>query len=192
MRMGGVVTALTALILTALTPARAEAPAGTALPCELQISLLAKVLSFDRSLQPRDGVVDIVVLYQADYPEGTRTKEDFMRAARAVAPGNGTRLRFKAVQIEGNPGYRTIFTQLPGQIAYITPMRGLDVSAMARAAAAEGVRTVSGVPEYVYDGIALTFGIKGARPAIYVNLATARAQGSDLSSQLLKLANVVE
>jgi hypothetical protein len=72
------------------------------------------------------------------------------------------------------------------------PLRGLDISALTRAAAASGVRTFSGVPEYVYEGVSVTVGTRQGRPVIYVNLKTARAQGSDFSSQLLKLANVIE
>ncbi len=162
------------------------------LPCALQLTLLGKVLSFDRTLTSRTTVLEIGVLYQADYPESEAAKADFMRATKTLAAANTMQLRFKPINIEGKPGFRDVFRALNVEAVYVMPLRGLDISALTRAAAASGVRTFSGVPEYVYEGVSVTVGTRQGRPVIYVNLKTARAQGSDFSSQLLKLANVIE
>jgi hypothetical protein len=165
---------------------------GDPLPCPLQLTLLSKVLSFDRTLSGHNGVVEVAVLYQGDYPQSEAAKSEFMRATRSFANANGIQLRFKAVQLEGNQNFRDVFASLRIDAVYVMPLRALDVGDLARAAAAAGVRTFSGMPDYVYEGIGVTVGNKAGRPAVYINLQTARAQGSDFSSQLLKLANVID
>lgn len=180
------------VVVVPIKPAGAELNTGAPLPCGLQLTLLSKVLSFDRSLAGRSGGLDIVVLYQADYPESETAKAEFMRAARALSNGGGAGFRFKVVRIEGKPNFRDIFAALEADAVYVLPLRGLDVQALVRAAAAQKIRTFSGTPEYVYEGVSVTMGNKQGRPAIYINLPTSKAQGSDFSSQLLKLANVVE
>jgi hypothetical protein len=52
--------------------------------------------------------------------------------------------------------------------------------------------TFTGVPLYVEQGVALSIGIVRERPQIIVNLAATRAEGSDFTSQLLRLCKVIE
>ena len=52
-------------------------------------------------------------------------------------------------------------------------------------------RTITGVPEYVDQGLAVGIGIRRDRPLIIVNLEQARAEGAAFSSQLLALARIV-
>jgi hypothetical protein len=55
-----------------------------------------------------------------------------------------------------------------------------------------GVRTVTGVPHYVEDGLGIGIDLRGGRPEIMVNLVASRAEGGDLDAQLLKLARIVQ
>lgn len=184
--------AIVCLCLLPASTASGVAESVAPLSSNLQLTLLGKVLSFDRSLGARTNALDVAILYQADFPESEQAKIAFMRAARASAEASGATLRFKPVILEGKPSFRDVFAAIDADVAYVMPLRGLDVSKLAVAAAGSGVRTFSGVPEYVYDGVSVTLGVKHGRPAIFVNLKTARAQGSDFSSQLLKLAQVIE
>lgn len=192
MTLRRLIAALLCLCLLPVNTLTAELKNIAPLPSALQIKLLGKVLSFDRSLDSHSGVVEIGVIYQADYPESEAAKVELIRASRGLASPGGMQLRFKPIQIEGKPNFRDVFNAVTVQAVYVMPLRGLDVNALTRAASAAGVRTFSGVPDYVYEGIAVTVGTREGRPAIYVNLKAARAQGSDFSSQLLKLANVVD
>lgn len=76
-------------------------------------------------------------------------------------------------------------------VVYVTPLRSVDVAEIARISRSRGLRTVTGVPEYVEEGIAVGIGERKARPLIIINLRGARAEGSDFSSQLLNLARIV-
>jgi hypothetical protein len=179
------------LIAGLLFCSEAAAAQGT-LPDGLQVSLLQKVLTFDRALVASGGTVEVAVIYQSDYPQSAAAKAAFMRAATAASAQAGIKLRFRAVNIEGTMRFEDVFTVAGAQVAYLMPLRGIDVKSLSRAAASRGVRTASAVADYVYEGVSVTLGVKAGRPSININLKSCRSQGSDFSSQLLKLATVVE
>ncbi len=76
-------------------------------------------------------------------------------------------------------------------ILYITPLRATGIKEIIRACGAGKILTLTGVPEYVTDGVAIGIGIKGEKPRILINITSAKNEGSDFSSQLLKLAMVI-
>lgn len=182
------------LICLCLIPSKGAAlwDGSQPLPVNLQLTLLGKILSFDRTLSSRSGVVEIAVLYQGNYPASEAAKAELMRAAAGLNASGPLRLRFRPIRLESTASFPHVFSATNVHAVYVMPLRGLDVRALTRAAAADGVRTFSGVPEYVYEGVAVTVGSRQGRPAIYVSLAAAKAQGSDFSSQLLKLATVID
>ena len=77
-------------------------------------------------------------------------------------------------------------------VVYVTPLRGVELHPLVRTARAAGMTTFTGVPLYVEQGVALSIGIVRERPQIIVNLAATRAEGSDFTSQLLRLCKVIE
>lgn len=52
--------------------------------------------------------------------------------------------------------------------------------------------TFTGVPKYVEQGIAVGIGIQDRKPKIHINLSASKAEGAEFSSQLLKLAEIVD
>jgi hypothetical protein len=77
-------------------------------------------------------------------------------------------------------------------VVYLTPVRAVDVRRLAQSLGAAGILSVTGVPDYVGQGIAVGVGRRGDRPRIMVDLAAARAAGSEFAAQLLKLAEVMQ
>jgi hypothetical protein len=77
-------------------------------------------------------------------------------------------------------------------VVYLTPVRGVELDPITSAARAGGMTTFTGVPLYVEQGLALSVGIVRERPQIIVNLPATRAEGSDFTSQLLRLCKVIE
>ena len=75
-------------------------------------------------------------------------------------------------------------------LLYITPLRAVDVGAVATTASNAGVTTVTGVPQYIAQGVAVGVRLQRDRPRILINLQGARLQGADFAAELLKLADV--
>jgi hypothetical protein len=50
---------------------------------------------------------------------------------------------------------------------------------------------VTGVPDYVRRGVAVGIGVVQDKPQVLINLAAARAEGSDFDASLLRIATIL-
>ncbi|MFL5494852.1 MAG: YfiR/HmsC family protein [Gemmatimonadales bacterium] len=76
------------------------------------------------------------------------------------------------------------------RVAYVTPLRAVPTSDVAAATREHQVVSVTGVVQYVEEGLAVAVDAKGERPQIVINLAASRAEGAAFAGQLLKLARL--
>jgi hypothetical protein len=77
------------------------------------------------------------------------------------------------------------------RVLYVAPLRAVAIEEIIAISRARKITTLTGVPEFVEKGIALGVALRAERPLILVHLASARAEGADFNSQLLKLARVL-
>jgi hypothetical protein len=77
-------------------------------------------------------------------------------------------------------------------LIYVAPLRAYDVTKISNLSKKLKILTLTGVNEYIDFGLSITIGVKGDKPQIIINLPSAKAEGADFSSQLLKLATVIE
>lgn len=178
-----------ALIFSFL-PVRPEAVAAQemAVPVEVQIPLLLKILSFDRSLGSPTGPLVIGVLYQGKYRASADAAEQVRRSART----SGREVEIVALDQDVTDDLSEAMTRHHVRVLYVSPLRAVDLKAVWELSRKLGVRTVTGVPQYVEDGLGIGIDLKGGRPEIVVNLLASRGEGADLDAQLLKLARIVE
>lgn len=173
--------AIAVLLATALTAAAAEAP----IPVDVQLALFTKIWKLDRNFAD-DGEVTVAILYQESHRPSAAVNAAILSWAR-TAP----HVRFVQVAIDEVPSMSELLSTLNVDVFYVTPMRGIDVAAIARVARTRHIRTITGVPDYVYQGIAVGLGVRNDRPLIMINVAAARAEGSAFQAQLLQLALLV-
>ena len=69
--------------------------------------------------------------------------------------------------------------------------RERNVAEIATITRRRGIRSITGVPEYVEPGIAVGIGLRNNRPLIIINFLGAQAEGASFSSKLLSLARIV-
>lgn len=167
---------------------------GALVPANLQAVLFSKILSFDRNLTSRAGErLDVLVLYQAEFPESQRMAENFSKAflGAGLADIAGRPLVLTMLPFTKIDDLQAALATYNADIIYIAPLRAVNVRRLTRAMGARS-RTISPVRGYVEDGAAIGVELRAGKPHIVVNLNAARAQGMDLSAQLLKLAEVIE
>jgi len=180
--------------LLSFTPPQVLTAQEMALPVETQWSLFDRILGFDRTFQERtrDELVMGVLLQ-----EGNRTsrnaRDEFLRASRSVPSRTlrPERIRFVSLEATSALELRRRLEEEGVDLLYVTPLRAHDISRVSQVSEDLGVVTMTGVREYVEDGIGLGLGVRGGRPEILVNLEVCRRAGMDLSSELLKLATVL-
>jgi hypothetical protein len=170
----------------------AAAPAARAqevsVPVRVQVPLLLRIMTFDRNLPARSsGDLRIAVLYQSR----NRTSQVIAdEVARAIGSTPGAEA--VGIDLDNIADLRTVLVQSRARVLYVSPLRGIDIGSIVRVSRETGVTTITGVPRYVDEGIAIGLDLKADRPEIIVNLEGARAEGADFTAQLLKLARVVQ
>jgi hypothetical protein len=172
-----------AVVLTAFLalPAAAVEPA---VPAQVQAAIIAKLWQFDRNFV-HHGDLTLAVLYQ------TKFRISFVAAHDLCHEFEAARLPVRCVFIDVVDDS----TPLPLQgidAAYIAPLRAVNVEALLGLLRTKRIRTVTAVNDYVLTGAAVGLALRGDHAEIVVNLPASRAEGSDFSSQLLRLARIVE
>jgi hypothetical protein len=172
-----------AVLLMALLalPAIAVEPA---VPPQVQAAIIAKLWQFDRNFVPH-GQLALAVLYQ------TKFRISFVAAHDLCHEFEAARLPVRCIFIDITDDATPIPLQA-FDAAYIAPLRAVNVEALFVALRLRRIRTVTAVNEYVIAGAAVGLDLRGDHAEIVVNLPAARAEGSDFSSQLLRLARIVE
>jgi hypothetical protein len=173
--------------------ARPVAAQEATLPVDLQMVLFSQVMRFDRNFADREDEVVLAVLYQSGFRESVETRSQVFEAFGGEGAFAGRPLRIIGIDVGDNDTKRSLLRMLPRGInlLYLAPVRSFDVSSVAEAANELGIPTITGVPDYVDQGLAIGVRREQGRPRILVNLESALATGSDLSSELLKLARIV-
>lgn len=181
------------IILIFLGTARFHAQ-GMVVPVKLQLALFLKILPFDRNLKDRVGdEIVFAVLYQNNFGISYNAKEGLLKVVKesSIKKIEGIPFRFVLIDIE-ETNLAEAITRDNVDILYITPLRAVEIEKITNLSRAQKIMTLTGVPDYVESGLAVGVGVKGEKPLIIINLKAAKAEGADFSSQLLKLAKVIE
>jgi hypothetical protein len=77
-------------------------------------------------------------------------------------------------------------------IIYVTPLRAFNIDKITNLSQSYKILTLTAIPDYVAKGISIGFDIYKQQPKILINIRSSKAEGYEFSSQLLKLAKVIE
>jgi hypothetical protein len=166
-------------------------------PVAVQIPILVKVLNFDRRLPERaGGKLVIGVLFQSRYRTSANVAEEVCRGMKNLPASTLGVLEAMErscvpVDLDETRDLSAALKVHRVRVLYVSPLRAYPVETIFAATRMERITTLTGVPRYVEDGLAIGLDMKRERPEIVVNLAASRAEGADLTAQLLKLARVV-
>lgn len=175
---------VTALLLVLLAPAAHSE--GTALPARVQMEIFSKIWTLDRSFSV-DGQLTVAVIYQAKYRPSLLMKDAIIEAGKELR----LNIRFVAIDIDPTAAVAVQFPDGDLDFVYIAPLRAIDVEKIIRETRKRRIRTMTAVTQYVDEGVAVGLEVRDGRPQIVVNLPASRAEGSNFSSHLLKLARIV-
>jgi hypothetical protein len=175
--------AVLGLLVTA-APGRAQ---DMPVPVEVQVPLLAKILSFDEARAPSRGPLVLAVVFQSRNRVSAGTAADVL-ARLAELPG----FRVVPIDLDETPDLAAELQRSAVQAVYVSPLRAVPPARVAVVSREHQAVTLTGVPGYVAQGLAVGIELSGERPHLVINLVAARAEGARFSAQLLKLARLVE
>jgi len=164
-------------------------------PLEQQIPLLLKTLSFDRGLRSRvGGHLVLGIVYQQRVRSSLQVKDRVVEIFGETASRWIDSVTVQCVSIDLNDpdDVAAAVRMRHVNLLYVAPLRASDMDAFVASTRSMRVLTLTGVPEYVEDGLAVGIGSRGEKPCILINLASARLAGADFDSHLLNLARVIE
>jgi hypothetical protein len=172
-------------LLVALLPA-SFASAAMLVPVDVQTDIFINIGKHDRNFD-RSKPIILGIVYQEDLPESVAAKD----ATIAAVASRGLPITCLPIEAGRPQLLRKRLTETDANIVYVAPLRAIDIGEIARITQQRNIRTVTGVPEYVEQGIAVGVGLRNKRPLIIINLGAARAEGAAFTSQLLALARIV-
>ena len=187
------------LVAIALCGANAgAAPNGfedeSGLSVAVQFPLILKILQFDRNLAARAGdEVVIAAVYQGRYRASMRVRDDVHQAAESSRGQRVADLPVRIVDIDiEQTDLKSALQSLGVDVVYVAPLRAMDIASITEVTRELGVATVTGVEDYVHEGISVGLGVRQEKPCVLVNLDASKAEGVDFSSRLLSLAQLVK
>jgi len=177
-------SALLVILSTVVTVATAEtAP----IPAGVQLLLFSRIWMFDRSVAGNGRMV-MAVLYQSRFRASSEAKDQLIAAVR----GQGLNIQCVPVALDDSEHVSNDLQQVKADVFYLTEMRGIDISDVVRVSRTRHIKTITVTTGYVEAGIAIGLRVRNDRPVIVVNLNAAKAEGSDLTAQLLRSATLID
>lgn len=170
-------------------------PQEMAVSVEVQYPLFLKILTFDRNLKTRVGEEIVIgIVYQGKFKRSLNIKDELAKVmdGSSIKKIEDIPIRYVAIDISEEPDLKNAISSKNVDILYLTPLRALEIGTVTAVSRAKKIVTLTGVPDYVESGLTVGIGTKGEKPQIIINLKAAKAEGADFSSQLLKLAKVIE
>jgi hypothetical protein len=156
--------------ISLLVPSVAQ---DTIVPAELQVAIFKKIFGFDKTLQP--GALKVLIAFTENSVDlKDQVAKAFQASGVAVAAA-------KAEQLPAS---------LNGiNVLYLTP----GVSAARQICQKNGILSITGTPSLVESGEAsVGLIVLDNKPKILVHLKQLKAEGHELSANLLQLAKVIQ
>ncbi len=162
-------------------------------PVSVQFPIFLKIFGFDRNLNRLGKKINIYIIYQSNYRASLNTKNDIINTVNSQKLNYTGGLPISYIPVDiSNENIDGFFEKnIPG-IAYFCPLRAADIRNMTQLCKNKKMISMTGVTSYTKEGVSLTIDRKGDKPEIVINLASAKSEGSDFSSQLLKLSTIID
>lgn len=180
---------LVAVLFVLLVPGLAWA--DEALSADSAVGLLVRALAYDRSLNPTDGVVQLLVVTRKGQPPGDG--EAFAAAAAALSDQTvqGAKLKVNVAAVATLDELHARLSDEQPHVLYLAAGFEFEAAAVLEVARRDSVHCLYGTPGYA---AVLPLGVlkHEGTPRVVVRRAAARALGMVLDPQLLKLALLVD
>jgi hypothetical protein len=188
-----VIRAALGALATGLFPRHVLGADDVAVPVPLQMDLLLKVAGYDRNLPARArGVVRLMILTKHDDSVSKNVGEQALRALSGKEV-KGMPTEIVTQRFSDGPALTERVRDGRVSILYATPGFGArELLTIARSLSGLSVLSSGALAHFVDTAVALGFDLVSGKPKLLVNVRRAREQGVDLSSQVLKLAKVIE
>lgn len=179
-----------ALLLTLLLAAR-YAWADASVPVDLQVDLVRKLVRFERGFAGRvGGTVVVLIVTRPTQPASARAAAQVQEAFERAPDLAGKPVKIVKHSFSTTAALRQVAEGT--HLVFLTPGFEGEMAAIAQSFSGLPAITVGTDSELVAKGAVLGFELIASKPKITLNLGQARRQALDFSSELFRLANVIQ
>lgn len=180
------------LLLWPLSTVAQEMP----VPARVQVPIILKILSFDRNFSRKmDPALRIAIVYAPQDPVSNQAQRDVARALDQYAAITIKKrpITYISLAYRNAQGLDEIAAAGRVNVFYIMPGNNAHLQALLRVSQTHQITTVTGVPDYVKQGVAVGVGVKKNRkPRLLINLPASKSEGSLFDANVLRLATVLK
>ena len=166
-----------------------------AVPIKSQVPIFLKALTYDRNLKAKAGpIVKFAVVCFNDSPSSRSAYDEFTRVLKDFsekATIRGKRFSCTGIKFTTGPELGSFIISEKINVLYITPDAGEKIKEICSACRSAKVLTLTGVEEYMNQGVSLGIGLEGEKPKIIINLFAVRAEGHNFDSNFLRICRVI-
>ena len=156
------------------------------IPEALQSRFIFGLLEYERSLAQRAGSEIVIgILHQPLYRASVNVHDAMREELAKIQATFQESLPTRIISMETTDG-------IDLDVLYVAPLRAIPIDQVTSATRALGVLSFTGVPEYVGRGVCVGVRAREGRPHLIVNRAAAQAEGVVFSSELLKVAELID
>ena len=164
-------------------------------PVDVQLKVIPKIISLNKSFsfESNENALNIAVLYSSQQRNSKQVHEDInnnLNSGGIVVKGKLT--KFLSLDISAKNNIEDYLRENKNNVLYITPLRGLDVSKITSICKTASVLSISGVVEYVENDVSVILDIDDNKLKILINQKSAKSEGVDFSSRLLRIAKIID
>ena len=164
-------------------------------PPEIQVTLLLKILTYDRALKDRcTESINIGVLYSKSDDESKEAKAAILKVLEKISDRTISKLPFTYTALEWD-SKESLISEIKEKninVLYVTPGNSAILSDLIKITQSNNILSMTGVPKYVKKGVSISIGLKNEKPQIVINLDSAKSEGADLDAKLLRIARLEE
>ena len=163
-------------------------------PIEVQTKVIPKILSLNKNiLSTSKSPLNVMIIYSKDQRNSKNIYDNLKNHINnEVNKSNFHNTKFHSFDIKILKDFRKYIRVNDIRVLYITPIRGVDISSITRICREEDVLTITGVEEFKGNDVSVILGLEKSKLKIMINPKTAKSEGADFSSRLLKIATLID
>ncbi len=186
---------ISALLCLALLMPRPVWAEDVPVPASVQVPIFLKVLTFDRNFDERvKSQLKIGIVYAEEDPESRQAKDNMVKILDGYADKTIKQLPITYVLMRYTTEQNVVESAKSQgvNVLYVTPGNAKHLAALLRVSQKLRIITVTGVPQYVEQGVTVGLGLKSDKKTqILINLKSSKIEGAAFDANLLRLATVM-
>lgn len=185
------VLAATAAVALVLFGARSGLAQTAVVPPDVQASLVAKLMPYDRNFAARArSVARVLVVSKRGSGKSRAAAEAFRSALAGLGSVGGLPLEVRTVEFESASSLVATCRSEHVAAVYVSADFDDEIATFQRSFSGVDVLSVSGGDEYVPGGIVLGFELVSGKPKLVLNLPQAKLQNVNFGADVLRLMRV--